>query len=72
MAAKDPEMRRLAVRAGGLARLGDREELDRVRVQLAMLRIKHNISQVLADAPELTGEQLSELSDFILAGGRIQ
>ena len=67
MAARDPELRRLAARAGGAAR-NHLPDAGARRAELAAARLEHTIATVVAKAPELSDAQRDRLSLLLRPG----
>ena len=67
MAARDPELRRLAARAGGAAKNG-RPDAGERRAELAEARLKRHITTVVASAPAMTDAQRDRLAALIRPG----
>jgi len=67
MAAHNPELRRLAARAGAAATNGA-PDLDERRAELAEARLANHIRQVCAKAPPLTDAQRDRLAALIRPG----
>jgi hypothetical protein len=62
MAARNPEARRLAARAGGYAKYGNTAEAEATRRELAAVRLNDYIEKVVAAAPTLSAEQKQSLT----------
>ena len=67
MAAHDPELRRLAARAGAGAR-NHLPDADARRAELAEARLRHHITTVVAQAPALTDAQRDRLAALLRPG----
>ena len=67
MAARDPELRRLAARAGGAVKNGRPDAGDR-RAELAEARLKRHIASVVAAAPAMTDAQRDRIAALLRPG----
>jgi len=67
VAAHDPELRRLAARAGAGAR-NHLPDADARRAELAEARLRHHITTVVAQAPALTDAQRDRLAALLRPG----
>jgi len=67
VAARDPELRRLAARAGGAVKNGRPDAGDR-RAELAEARLERHITSVVASAPALTDAQRDKIAALLRPG----
>jgi len=67
VAAHDPELRRLAARAGAAAR-NRLPDADARRAELAAARLAHHITTVVATAPPLSDAQRDRLAALLRPG----
>ena len=64
MAAHDPELRRLAARAGGAAKNG-RPDAEARRARLAEARLEHHINIIVAAAPPISDAARDRLASLL-------
>ena len=67
MAAHDPELRRLAARAGGAAKNG-RPDAEARRARLAEARLEHHINTIVSAAPPISDAARDRIAALIRPG----
>ena len=67
MAAHDPELRRLAARAGGAAKNG-RPDAEARRARLAEARLEHHINTIVSAAPPISDAARDRLAALLRPG----
>ena len=67
MAARDPELRRLAARAGGAVKNRRPDAAER-RAELAEARLRRHITSVVASAPAMTDAQRDRIAALLRPG----
>ena len=67
MAARDPELRRLAARAGGAVK-NHRPDAEAHRARLAEARLEHHINTIVAQAPPISDAARDRLAALLRPG----